>query len=254
MTFSSSNNLVKTAKKNAINDEYPYISEYYIFFKKIYLHFKYNDYIEKIKILKDLPHYLNKPNTTKANIVKNWKEDVTRKDFEELIYTMTSGYDYPSFDYLIIKHDLKLDSNNMIIFTKEFPFNNKIKKEALFIWNILYNIKVHPLLCNFLDIIIHDLQIKCESHLIKDKKKMKYDLAFPKLNIIVEIDENHRSNVFKNDVIKNVIANMNGYALFRLNFQRIYRDNKTKINYKTNNHNKGNKRNNRKFKTKCGNG
>src|SRR6476661_848844 len=217
-----SNNKVK--RHGTIDKEYPHVSEYYDVFIDIIKHFSSNKTMNKIELLKIIPAYLNKPNTTKYKLISKWNKNVSQKEFEDVIMTLTTGSDYPSFDYMVIKYDLKIDNNNMIIFTEEFPFNNKIKKEPLFIWSILNSIKNHPLLCNFLDKLKPKLQSNCESDLIASNHKMEYDIHFPELDIIVEIDENHKSNVFYNDIVKNIISSMNGYVLFRLDFQKIYCD------------------------------
>jgi len=215
-------NLVETVTNYQCQDD---IEIYKKFYTKIYEHFKINKTINKNELISKLPKYLTKPNTTKYNIVKKWKTYVTEKEFINLLMSQTTGADYPSFYYSILKYDLKLDNNNMIIFTKEFPFNNRIKKEALFTWNILYNLKHHSIIGNFIDFINCGLQFKCETHMIEDKRKLKYDIAFTNLNIIVEIDENHNSTTtINNDLKKSLISEMNGYVLLRLDFQKIYCD------------------------------
>jgi len=193
------------------------------FYKKIYENYKINNTVSKEELLSKLPKYLNKPNTTKAEMIKKWKTDVTKKEFENLINTQTVGADYPSFYYYMLKYDLKLDDNNMIIFTDEFPFDKKIKKEALFIWNILYNLKTHPLLGKFYEKITHGLQFKHETSFVDGKRKFEYDLVFTNLNISIEIDENHiAKKTLDNDKVKTIVSEMNGYVLHRLNFQKIY--------------------------------
>ena len=193
------------------------------FFKQTYDSFQKNETLLKKKILEDLPKYLNKPGTTKAKIVEHWPENVTETDFLKLITTQTEGAEYHSFDYFVMKYDLKFDDNKMIVFTDEFPFDRKIKKEALFIWGILNSINHHKHLGNFIKEILYGLQISYESEHVNANRRMKYDLGFPVLQIAVEIDENHAAKEIKyNDLIKTATMQLNGLCLARLDFQKIY--------------------------------
>ena len=134
----------------------------------------------------------------------------------------TEGCEYYTFEYYIMKFNLKTDINQMIIFTEKFPFDNKIKKEALFIWGIFNYIKHHPILKNFLHYIIYTFQERVGLGSC-DTKNKEYDVCFPSLQIVIEIDENHIEDNY-NDILKNAIMKQNGLNLIRLNFQKIYTD------------------------------
>jgi hypothetical protein len=179
--------------------------------------------IEKKEFLKDLPAYLNKPRTKKASYIKTWPNEITEQMFYNLLQMQTEGCEFHTFEYYILKHGLQTDNNNMIIFTKEFPFDNKIKKEALFIWGIFNYIKHHPILKNFLQYMTYTFQerIGLGSH---NKKTKEYDTCIPNLQLIIEIDENHNTSD-PNDELKSDIIQENGFRLIRLDFQKIYNDN-----------------------------
>lgn len=189
---------------------------------KIYNEFQKHKTIKKSKLLESLPAYLNKPGTTKAIQIEKWKKDVTEEQFIKLLKTQTEGAEYHSFEYFILKYNLKTDDNDMIIFTDEFPFDRSIKKEALFIWGILNALKNHQHFGEFYDYLLTNLQISYESYFIDKNNRMRYDMGFPNLNIVIEIDENHTSAVARNDYIKTITAEMNGTSVCRLNFQKIF--------------------------------
>jgi hypothetical protein len=176
----------------------------------------------KQELLLDLPKYLNKPKTTKSKKITNWPDIITEKIFYKLLRMQTEGCEYYTFEYYIMKFHLKTDMNQMIIFTEKFPFDNKIKKEALFIWGIFNYITHHPILKKFLHYIIYTFQERVGLGSC-DTKNKEYDVCFPSLQIVIEIDENHDENNY-NDILKNAIMKQNGLNLIRLNFQKIYTD------------------------------
>ena len=214
-------------KETNMEKEFHHVSEYYKFFKETYKQFNKvnkhnkNTYIDKSELLSKMPQYL-KSTDAKKRILNKWTNKVTEKDFIELLMKQTGGIDYANLDYLIIKYDLTVDKNYMIKFTDEFPFNNKIKKEALFIWGILNAIKNDKLLSKYISSKDLVLQNKYETNVIQDKYKFKYDALLMNMNIVVEIDENHDKQTRIKDAIKNTIAEMNGNVLARLDFQKIY--------------------------------
>lgn len=202
-------------------------------FKKFFDHFQYyfdNEQpqprifgiFNKQELLLDLPKYLNKPKTTKSKKITNWPDIITEKIFYKLLRMQTEGCEYYTFEYYIMKFQLKTDTNQMIIFTEKFPFDSKIKKEALFIWGIFNYIKHHPILKNFLHYIIYTFQERVGLGSC-DTKNKEYDVCFPSLQIVIEIDENHVDDNY-NDILKNAIMKQNGLNLIRLNFQKIYAD------------------------------
>lgn len=191
--------------------------------KNIYNEFQENEFMCKEELLEFLPRYLNKPGTTKASYIASLSDEVSEDDFVDLLKIQTLGMDYPSFDYLVLKYDLEFDNNHMIIFTDEFKFDNKIKKEALFIWGILNALSNHELLWPYIS--IYDLQASYETEDVHNSRKKRYDMEFSELQFVIEIDENHRGETtLANDEFKNVLASMNGRMLIRLNFQEIYKD------------------------------
>jgi len=223
----------------SINREYPHVSKYYNFFKETYTEFnKQNSStsIRKTDLLNKLPYYL-KDGKNNKKIINKWGKNVTQVEFEELILTQTCGKKYPNFDYLVIKYDLELDKNHMIVFTKEFPFTKKIKKESLFIWGIFSALKNHPFIGKFYNKLEHRLQSSHESdNIIDNRNKKRYDLEFTKLHLAIEIDEDHTSEkVQENDILKTAILKLNGLCLIRLDFRLIYNgkfiDDNIDINY-----------------------
>lgn len=189
-------------------------------FTDIYEAYQYADTISKEDLLEILPRYLNKSDTTKSKIIELWNDEVTEVEFINLLNTQTEGYEYLSFEYYILKHNLKFDSNHMIIFTNEFPFNNKVKKEALFIWGIINALRNHELIGPYIDLF--NLQSTYETNFIESHRRKKFDMEFPYLNIVIEIDENHiAKKIKKNDALKTTLVAMNGNILLRMNFQKI---------------------------------
>lgn len=157
-------------------------------------------------------------------ILWTWKKkniNIGLEHFEFFMRCETRGIDFRNYEYFINKYELERDNNGTIIFTEDFPFDLRIKKEALIIDTILYRIKIHPVLGLFLDKIKYMLQYKFRrSQVIKAGTKL-YDIAFPELGIIVENDENHDSSVADNDDLKTSYVKINGMILMRLNLKEI---------------------------------
>jgi len=136
----------------------------------------------------------------------------------------TSGSDYANFDYFVKFHKLELDNNGMIMFKKEFPFDNKIKKEALFIWCILNAIKNDQHLKRFINKVMISIEFQAQltSDLFPYKHNVRYDICFRDLGVAVEIDENHVSSYSKkNDKYKTELTRLSGCHLIRLNCRDI---------------------------------
>jgi|SRR6476661_5234046 len=213
-------NPVETVTNHQCQDD---IEIYKEVFNDIYEHYKINKTMNKNELISILPKYLTKSNTVKYKMIKDWRSEVTEKEFIKLLMTQTTGADYPNFYYFILKYDLKLDSNNMIVFNDNFHFDNKIKKEALFNWSILDLLRKDDLIKEFYEFMNFELQFNCESQDVEKTRQLKYDMMFKNLNIIVEIDENHASKkTVDNDIRKNIVSQMNGFVLVRLDFQKIY--------------------------------
>jgi hypothetical protein len=176
--------------------------------------------MNKKDIEKIMPKNLLMP--PKLKLLTTYKDEITERQFVKLLRLQTDGSDYVNFGYIIDYYKLETDKNDMIIFTDKFPFNNRIKKEALFIWGILNTIKRDKILGKFQNYIIKDLQTKFTINLLNGHSGYKFDLCFKSLNIAVEIDENHTSdNVKENDENKTAMLKLNGYNLTRLDFQEI---------------------------------
>ena len=109
----------------------------------------------------------------------------------------------------------------MISFTKDFPYLTDFKYEPLFIDCIIENIRQHPILGHFKNEIHMKLQFNfAKNKLIKKGKKL-YDIAFPDLGVIIEIDENHNISTNKNDNLKSSYVKLNGMILFRISVKEI---------------------------------
>lgn len=189
--------------------------------KDIYDNFKTTKTIDKQELYDILPN--NFKTDAKIAIFKKLDNNVTEKAFIKFLRKQTIGADYISFDYLVRYYKLEMDKNYMPIFTNKFQFDKSIKKEALFIWSILKNIETNVHLSRFDTHYLNvDLQAKLESEDMSDLRKMKYDLHFTNLDIIVEIDENHKGLILIADNIKNCLMSQNGISFIRLNFQKIY--------------------------------
>lgn len=227
--------------KKFLNDAYNTLILEPLFKKEFFDNFQYyfDDQVEEIivgvfnkqELLPDLPNYLNKLGTTKAKEIASWPNIITEEIFYNLLRMQTEGCEYYTFEYYILKFNLQTDSNHMIIFTEEFPFDGKIKKEALFIWGIFNYIKHHPILKHFLHYISYIFQEKIGlgPH---NKKTKAYDVCIPNLQIAIEIDENHQPDeIDENDNLINTVdehktatLRQNGLNLIRINFQEIYTD------------------------------
>lgn len=148
-------------------------------------------------------------------------KDITKADIDKFFMTLKKGRDFYTFRYFIKTHNLERDSNHMISFTKDFPYLTDFKYEPLFIDCIIENIRQHPILGHFKNEIHMKLQFNfAKNKLIKKGKKL-YDIAFPDLGVIIEIDENHNISTNKNDNLKSSYVKLNGMILFRISVKEI---------------------------------
>lgn len=150
-------------------------------------------------------------------------KNVTEKQFIKFISFQTTTSDYISFDYLIRYYKTNVNENWVPIFTSEWKFDNTIKKEALYVWTIDRYIRNHPefkdLNSNYFEF---ELQSTLELNSMTNVRKMKYDIKYIRLGIIIEIDENHNGSHLLNDDVKNAIMAANGIVFIRLNHQKIH--------------------------------
>ena len=190
--------------------------------KKIYNAYRQSSTVKKTELKDMLKNMANMQTEKKVEYFDTMPDDISEDVFVKYLRVQTLGADFVNYDYLIRYYGIVLDDNLMPIFTEEFPFDNKIKKEALFVWNIRRSIKMDKHLRNFnQDYFEIKLQSKIESDDISELKKMSFDMHFNLLDIIIEIDENH-TNVKENDDIKNSIMQQNGILYKRMDFQKIY--------------------------------
>lgn len=197
---------------------------------------KFLEYTEKIKLLynifeefqenetsnkQELLDLLPKQYKTKAKLdylaeIKD--DDITELQFIKLLLIQTHPDDYINYEYFIKYYDLKLDNNNMIIFTKDFTYT-MCKKETLYIWWIIKNFQMHRLFTSYMDSsIIYSFQKRLELTSLNASHNKKYDLCFQNQEILVEINEpHHATNTEKNkDYVKFSVAKLNGIQLISL--------------------------------------
>jgi hypothetical protein len=199
------------------------------FFESMYDEFQHAKTINKSKIIDKLPKHLKR--VAKETKLNKYGNEMTENDFVEFLKFQTRGDDYVNYEYLIKYYNLKMDDNDMIVFTEQFQFDNNIKKEALFVWGILNSIKNDEFLSKYQHIIKKDLQTKFTVNLLNNKMGVEFDLCFKDLNITVEIDEAHTDKkVIANDEIKSSMMKLNGFNLIRLDFQQIHKGTSIKGN------------------------
>jgi hypothetical protein len=150
-------------------------------------------------------------------------ENITESSFVDFLRFQTQGKDWKNYIYLIKYFNLKKDDNRMIIFTEEFPFDNRIKKEALFIWHIFECIQNNETLGKHINtsVMMYDLQTKFDLDFLPSQKNKRFDIVFPKLAMAFEIDECHpQGNT--NDILKTAKLQLHGVHVLRINFQEIH--------------------------------
>lgn len=183
-----------------------------------------NDLIDKFHNKNDKYVPNNLKTAKKLELLEDYRGGtMNEEEFVGLLRCQTIGADYINFDYIVEYYGLETDNNDMIVFTHEFPFDGEINKEALFIWGILNAIKNDIFLSIWIDKIEEELQTKFTIGLLNNKYGPKFDLCFKNLNMVIEIDEDHKGDkVLDNDKNKTAMLKLNGYNLTRLNFQKIY--------------------------------
>lgn len=203
------------------------------FFQDIKTKFKNNKEISGDDLTDLINKFHNKndkyiPNNLKTakklELLDDYRDSsMNEEEFVGLLRCQTIGADYINFDYIVEYYGLETDDNDMIIFTHEFPFDSEINKEALFIWGILNMVKNDIFLSVYMDKIEEELQTKFTIGLLNNKYGPKFDLCFKNLNMVIEIDEDHKGDkVLDNDKNKTAMLKLNGYNLTRLNFQKIH--------------------------------
>jgi hypothetical protein len=179
--------------------------------KKVYNTYRVDKTMTNVKVTEYIPNFISK------------NKNITEIEFVKFLRTQKESSDYAIFDYLVRYYELEYDSNNNPIFTDEFPFDKNIKKEAFSIWCTDRMVRNHPdFKCFDPNYFVFTLQDKSNEYIHTDNtRKIKIDMFYSKLNICVEIDENHRSTAKENDIIKNAIMQQKGRIWIRLNYQDI---------------------------------
>ena len=140
---------------------------------------------------------------------------------------MTHGGDHISIDQLIKIYKLKINpETNMIIFNDKLRYKD-ILQEALYIWYMLRVIKIDPFVRNYygdmskLNII---RQETIEADILPTNSNFKFDLGFPNINILVEVNEYPHEQPEKiiQDNIKNSLAILCGYISITLKVKDVF--------------------------------
>ncbi len=193
------------------------MSEIFKFFNDTEIWFKSNPTIKKDKLVKDLPDGI-KTGANLTYIKENWGDNVSELEFVNLLRNFTHGGNWISFDYLIKYFDLSIDSNNMIIFTKDFPYRS-VRKEALFIWWQVNLLRNHPIYKNYMDnqLVFH-LQQRLEIGIFPTNENFKYDACFSKRDLGFECNEGHHETTKQKviDARKKALAKFHGILLMSL--------------------------------------
>lgn len=156
----------------------------------------------------------------KINEIYDNVTELTFVNFLRYQHKSTTGVDYPSYYYLIKYFNLKIELG-MIVFTDEFPFDKRIKKEALGIWYILNIIETDPTLSIYTKYLQYVCQKQVECDLLSLQYCIKPDLWFNIIDVVFEIDEAHHSTdstVIEKDQVKNAIYREMGLHVYRLEF------------------------------------
>lgn len=179
---------------------------------------------------KNIPKRLK--SKAKQLFLQKFGNKMSKNDVDKFLRYQTVGKDADNYIYLTKSYQMDFDKNFAPVFTNAFPFDNDVKKEAFFIFAILNFIKNDPIIGKYYEYIIHNLQTKFALEFLPDAENQRYDLCFPDLNIVIEIDENHQIDDVSDDV-KNKMMRLNGFYLMRLDFKKIHSGRiKTDINDK----------------------
>jgi hypothetical protein len=166
----------------------------------------------------------NLKTTAKLCYLKNLVNDqLNGEDFIKFLKYQTHGGDYVNFDYIIKYYKLELDKNGMIIFTKDFPFDKSINKEALIIWWLLNLLKKNTILVDNGIYLLHTLQNKLETNILRSNENMRYDLCFKYIKLYIEINEDYHLNinVIEKDIIKKSLTMIKIVKLLIFEFSQI---------------------------------
>lgn len=191
--------------------------------------------IKRSKFIKNLPKYLQKNNNKQSTMVDILPEEVTENELLDILLTMNNGYEYMTFYYLDKKFgDFGKNSKSYSagMQTEGFQkYNFKdIKKEAYFIFRILKKLSFHPFISKYLndEKMQFIFQGKIESSILPSINQFKFDLCFPELNIILEINEYHHevpnSEELQNDndQLKSITAVLCGMSLSSLRLAKVF--------------------------------
>lgn len=181
--------------------------------------------IPKTKFLSLLPNYLKK-GAVKIEMINSLPEIVYEQHLLDIIFTMKNGYEAMSFYYL----EKKYGKDNLFNMCKY----SEIKQEAYYIWRVLVSLDSHPFIGRYMDSTLthYIFQDKIESTILPGNCQFRFDLCFPSLNIMLEINEfYHEENECKiNDNVKRVTSVLCGMALSCLNIKDVFGMTRAKFN------------------------
>ena len=173
-------------------------------------------FIQREDFIDLLPDYLQRTCTTKLAMVNDLPKRVTEKHLLEILLTMNNGYEYMSFYYLFKKYG---NFNDVLHY-------RGIKQEAYYIYIILENLTRDPFISQYInhDIMNFIFQDKIEVLILPSVNQFKFDKCFPKLNIILEINEYAHESASKreNDAVKESLAVLCGMSLSSLRIRDVF--------------------------------
>lgn len=179
--------------------------------------------ITKERFLELVPAYLNKPNTVKRTYI-NGLSAVTE---DNLIYLLMKqdAIDNPSFYYLSKKFNFH-DLNETDIFSNQFRYR-MIRQEPYYVWVLLKHLKKNSFINKHFndEHMMYILQDKIEMGIVDNRYNFKFDLCFPKLHLIIEINEYHHEEsdeVRDNDEVKSTASILTGHSLISLRIAEVF--------------------------------
>ena len=139
---------------------------------------------------------------------------------------MTHGGDHISINQLIKIYKLKINpKSNMVIFNDKLRYKD-ILQEALYIWYMLRVIKMDSLIGKYINHSKLNIirQETIEMNIMPTNSNFKFDLGFPNLNILVEVNEYKHEQPEKiiQDAIKNSLAILCGYTATTLKVKDVF--------------------------------
>lgn len=184
----------------------------------LYLRNKKHDSTLKFDYRTVFINYLKTESIENQEIYNYRYNNITEINFVNLLRYQTHPEDYINFYYLTTYFDLKFDKNQMIIFTDEFPLNNKIRKESLIIYWIIRFIKNHNFFKYYADNHLWFMfKKKLELNIFPDINT-KCDLLFNNINLLIEINELN----YQTDMIKKSFFKLNKKNLISIELSTIY--------------------------------